>query len=264
MAKNRIMVLSDIHIGTDATSNWYQSQVHQNLLIASLQWAQNDANNVGELVLLGDLVDLWTYPPDPPLPTFEDITHTLPTSKAIFGPGGELAKTVNVLGKDKVVYVNGNHDMTVTADQIHAAISSDVKVMPQEEPVYLAVLGPRPIYMTHGHLYSLLCATDYVNPPTTWNRLPLGYFITRLSALLSNIECLVLGTHSATTSPRSLPTFSRCGENTNPSICPTWSSTAYSLIRMTMLRSPPLSCRGTKGRRSRPQPTRSKTHIQTC
>ena len=51
--------------------------------------------------------------------------------------------------------------------------------------------------MTHGHLYSLLCATDYVNPPTTWNRLPLGYFITRLSALLSNIECQKKGVKNA-------------------------------------------------------------------
>lgn len=198
MAKNRIMVLSDIHIGMDEKSNWYQSKVHQDILIASLQWAQNDANKVKELVLLGDLVDLWTYPPGKPAPTFEHITDAKGINKAIFGPDGELAKTVNALGKNNVVYVNGNHDMTVTADQIHSAISPDVKIMSIDLPYYIIRdLGLRPIFMTHGHLYSLLCATDYVNPPTNWNNLPLAYFITRMSALLSNIECKKKGVQNA-------------------------------------------------------------------
>ncbi len=188
MAKNRIMILSDIHIGIDAQSNWYQSTIHQDMLIQSLKWAQNPANNVRELVLLGDLVDLWTYPPGITPPSFEDVIGS-PVNTKIFGPTGELAETVNALGRDNVVYVNGNHDMTVTADQIHSAISPDVKVMPMEQPYYVPALGPRTIFMTHGHIYSLLCATDYINPPDNWNHLPLSYFITRMSALLSNIEC---------------------------------------------------------------------------
>jgi len=197
MAKNRIMILSDIHIGIDAMSNWYQSKVHQNMLIASLQWAQNPANNVKELVLLGDLVDLWTYTPGIIPPSFEVVTHLSGVNKALFGPNGELAKTVNALGKNNVVYVNGNHDMTVTADQIHSAISPDVKVMPINLPYYIPDLGPRSIFMAHGHIYSLLCANDYVNPPANWNNLPLGYFITRMSALLSNIECKKLKVKNA-------------------------------------------------------------------
>lgn len=197
MAKNRIMILSDIHIGIDAKSNWYQSKIHQDMLIASLQWAQNPANGVKELVLLGDLVDLWTYTPGIIPPSFEVVTHVSGVNKAVFGPTGELAKTVNALGKNNVVYVNGNHDMTVTADQIHSAISPDVKVVPINLPYYRPVLGPRPIFMTHGHIYSLLCANDYINPPVKWNNLPLGYFITRMSALLSNLECDKLGVKNA-------------------------------------------------------------------
>jgi len=197
MAKFRIMVLSDIHIGIDAMSNWYQRKVHQDLLIASLKWAQNDANCVHKLVLLGDLVDLWTYVPSLPPPTFELITDPSGINNAIFGANGELAKTVAALGKDNVVYVNGNHDMTVTADQIHSAISPDISVMPSNTPIYDITLGQRTVYMTHGHIYSLLCANDFVNPPASWNHLPLGYFITRMSALLSNIECKKKGVKNA-------------------------------------------------------------------
>ncbi len=184
MAKNQIMILSDVHIGINAPTNWYQKKVHEDLLIASLQWAQKN-DSLKELVILGDLVDFWTYKPDFSLPSLEEIVNENPN---ILGPSGELAKTVNVLGEGNVVYVNGNHDMILTPEMIKTWINPKIKTMPNGRLYYIPDFGKRTVYLTHGHIYSLLCAPDYVNPPESWQNLPLGYFLTRMSALLCEIE----------------------------------------------------------------------------
>ena len=59
--KSLAVVISDVHIGTNAATNWYQRTVHEPYLVAALDWVVANAASIRELVLLGDLVDFWTY-----------------------------------------------------------------------------------------------------------------------------------------------------------------------------------------------------------
>ena len=47
------------------------------------RWVADQAEHVAELVLLGDIVDFWTYPADETPPTFAEITATLTCSVRI-------------------------------------------------------------------------------------------------------------------------------------------------------------------------------------
>ncbi|MEQ9094357.1 MAG: hypothetical protein RLN63_09635, partial [Miltoncostaeaceae bacterium] len=61
--KSLAVVLSDVHIGNGAPTAWYQPAVHDPYLVRALDWAIEIKDSIRELILLGDLVDLWTYPP---------------------------------------------------------------------------------------------------------------------------------------------------------------------------------------------------------
>src|SRR5438552_11922164 len=59
--KARTVVISDVHIGTNAPTCWYQRSVHEPYLAAILDYvvahAKAGENRVGGLVVLGDLFD---------------------------------------------------------------------------------------------------------------------------------------------------------------------------------------------------------------
>lgn len=57
MSKNQIVVLSDIHIGTNAPTVWYQKDFHEPYLIAALDWVISNSLSIKKLFLLGDVVD---------------------------------------------------------------------------------------------------------------------------------------------------------------------------------------------------------------
>ena len=92
--KRHLVVLSDVHLGTDHPTAWYQRDVHQAALVHLLGWVADHADEVAELVLLGDIVDFWTYPADEAPPTFAEIAATHP---AVFGPTGALARVLDLL-----------------------------------------------------------------------------------------------------------------------------------------------------------------------
>ena len=183
------MILSDIHIGNDSPTNWYQSELHAPFLEKALAWGGDAVNKVDQLVILGDLVDQWTYAPDIIPPSFSDITTAL-CNNSIFGNGMALAVAISKISErgGEAVYVNGNHDMNVATSDI-MALSGQMGAQLKHSPFlyYEPDMGNKPIYLSHGHLYSLFCAPDYANPPSTWNHIPLGHFITRMSALWDSI-----------------------------------------------------------------------------
>ncbi|HEY1411722.1 MAG TPA: hypothetical protein VGF36_06255, partial [Rhodopila sp.] len=114
--KNQIVVLSDIHIGDNTPTCWYQSDIHGPYLQAVFDWVVANAASIRELVLLGDVVDLWTYPCEVRPPTFATIASKNPD---VFGPAGGLARVLDALGGG-VSYVPGNHDMAVTQADVSA------------------------------------------------------------------------------------------------------------------------------------------------
>ncbi|MCU1496895.1 MAG: hypothetical protein JWM47_848 [Acidimicrobiales bacterium] len=174
--KRHIVALSDVHLGTDGPTVWYQRDVHEAHLVHVLDWVVAEAASIRELVLLGDIVDLWTYPGDELPPTFAEIAATHPV---IFGREGKLAEVLDALD-GAVTYLRGNHDMTVTEAEV-ATITS-----PGGHHVRLVTDGPyfplgadARLVMTHGHDFTLFNAPHPGNP---WAPLPVGYFVTRAVA----------------------------------------------------------------------------------
>ncbi len=175
----RVVVLSDVHLGTDRPTAWYQREVHEAPLVHLLDWVadQAEAVAVAELVLLGDIVDLWTYPAEEEPPTFADVVATHP---AVLGPTGALARALDALD-GQVTYVPGNHDMGITADEVASIASPRGHRVRLVEDVPYHPLGPadRRIALAHGHHHTMFNAPHATNP---WAPLPLGYFVTRAVA----------------------------------------------------------------------------------
>ncbi len=181
----RIVFFSDIHIGTNAATNWYQRSLHEPYLLAAFDYLQQQASDIQELVLVGDLVDQWTYEPSRTPPSFAEIAAANPR---IFGGmvdgqwvPGALGTALSAL-EGRVTYVGGNHDMSVTAEDV--ALIRDAQ---GRSPHYVSTAlyeppaGRGEIVCTHGHIYSLLNAPDFHQNPR--NGIPFAHFITRMAAL---------------------------------------------------------------------------------
>ena len=171
--KRHVVALSDVHLGTLAPTVWYQPHLHEPYLVHLLDWVVDQAEHIRELVLLGDIVDFWTYPADVRPPTFADIAACHP---AVFGLDGALARVLDALD-GQVTYIPGNHDQGVTADEVASIRSrSGHQVRLVEEVPYQPVPG---LAMAHGHHDTLFNAPAASGP---FAPLPLGYFVTRAVA----------------------------------------------------------------------------------
>jgi UDP-2,3-diacylglucosamine pyrophosphatase LpxH len=176
MPKTLAVVVSDVHIGTGGPTVWYQPAVHQSSLATILDWVVANADDVRELILLGDVFDFWTYPPDERPPTLAGIVDANPV---ILGRDGRLAAAVAALD-GSVSYLLGNHDATVSAADL-AALRSSVGPVRLAPPVHVlagAGSGRRTVF-AHGHTWTMFNAPD---PSSPWDSLPVGYFVTRAVA----------------------------------------------------------------------------------
>ncbi|MCC3506359.1 MULTISPECIES: metallophosphoesterase [unclassified Microcoleus] len=181
MSKNKIVVLSDIHISTNDPTNWYQKSFHEPFLAAILDYVIREVDSIQELILLGDIFDFWTYPPHIRPPEFAAILNANPN---IFGVNGKLSQALTAL-KGKVTYVNGNHDMNVTQnDLVQIQNSSNYQIKYSPDPIYyIQTAGGKKIAFTHGHIFTMFNA-PYLQSEIS--PLPLGYFVTRSVAYMLN------------------------------------------------------------------------------
>lgn len=176
-SKKQIYFVSDIHMGTDAPSNWYQSTAHDPFFETFLDHVLKENSGDSEVVILGDLIDLWTYPVDQLPPQPADVVAAHPN---ILGAGGKFAQ----LPKNgvKVSYVNGNHDMAVTKEDLALIIPGAEYV---DGGIYQYKIGDNvKIIGMHGHRASIYNAPRLPNSPPNPlpDPLPLGYLMTRLTA----------------------------------------------------------------------------------
>lgn len=170
------VVLSDVHIGNGAPTVWYQPAVHDPYLIRALDWIVQHKDAVRELILLGDLVDFWTYPPASRPPSMADIIAANP---ATLGRDGALARAVGALAPGAVKILLGNHDCTLTPADI-TLLEQAVGPLQLVDPVYAVTgtTGARTVF-SHGHLWTMFNAPDSHSP---WGQLPIGHFVTRAFA----------------------------------------------------------------------------------
>jgi UDP-2,3-diacylglucosamine pyrophosphatase LpxH len=171
MANDHAAIFSDVHIGNNASTCWYQRDVHEPYLLAALNWVAQHADMFREVVLLGDLVDIWTYPPSVRPPSMADIIAANPD---VLGPGGALARVLAAV--PKVTILLGNHDGTLTQADI-AALQTAVGPIQLVDPVHVVTgnSGARTV-LSHGHYWTMFNAPDDTSP---WNMLPVGHFVTR-------------------------------------------------------------------------------------
>ncbi|MCA9539780.1 MAG: metallophosphoesterase [Myxococcales bacterium] len=177
MSARVIAFLSDIHIGDNAPTNWYQRDVHEGMLLAAFEHliARDD---LAEVIILGDLIDQWTYVPDRRPPTLEEIAAANP---AIFGATGALAR---LAAHTSLTLLPGNHDMALGHQPGALAKVIGAPVNQPSGVVYKPAAAQGQLVCTHGHIYSMFNAPDLLASPG--DGLPIGHFITRLSALHAN------------------------------------------------------------------------------
>ena len=154
-------VVSDLHIGTNVPTNWYQKDIHEPYLKKIFSNILENANEGDELIILGDLFDFWTYPPNQTPPTAAEIIAANPD---ILGSNGLIAQII-AKGNVTVSYLRGNHDITTTQADLNL-ISDKITLQPD---IYLK---DGVAYM-HGHLYTIF------NAPDPNHHLPVGHFVTR-------------------------------------------------------------------------------------
>lgn len=172
----RTAVLSDVHIGTNAKTCWYQRAVHEPYLAAVLDYIIAHADVVDQpvtkLIILGDFFDFWTCPPSQRPPTIGDI---IDANERILGPNGKLRQAVEAL-RGNVIYLRGNHDIGMTQADLDRLPLGDYRI-PLVDDVVVDESG---IMLTHGHLFTMFNAPDARYP----GEVPVGHFVTRAIAYL--------------------------------------------------------------------------------
>jgi len=181
--RNMIVVLSDIHLGADISYAEFNKNTPslQNLLKQI-----NASPNVKELVIAGDLIDEWFVPATIDTYAGKDqrdfVQRIATTNKGVIDGFNKIIQS----GKTLVTYVPGNHDLTITAENIDLILPGINQARDKEQGLgtYSPTDYPK-IAIEHGHRYNFFCAPDPISnqdvaPGTI---MPPGYFFTRIAAL---------------------------------------------------------------------------------
>jgi ribose transport system substrate-binding protein len=169
-----VIILSDIHMGIDTATDWYHKEVHEKYLIKILNDIVINANQIQEVILLGDIFEFWLYPPNQLPPTLDDIIDANPD---ILGFNGKLRQALSAL-KGRMVYLPGDHDMNITKFDLIKIRSTDGYTIKYYSNTYIPSYDTG-ILFTHGHELSLFNAPCFESPLAP---LPIGYFVARAIA----------------------------------------------------------------------------------
>ncbi|MEI6304541.1 MAG: metallophosphoesterase [Candidatus Taylorbacteria bacterium] len=181
--RNMVVVLSDLHLGADlAYAEFNKNTPSLEKLLKQIK----DSSNVKELVIAGDLLDEWYVPA--PVNTYagkdqrDFVQRIATTNKGVIDGFNDIIKS----GKIQLTYVPGNHDLTITADNVDLILPGIHQARDKEQGLgtYSPAEFPK-IAIEHGHRYNFFCAPDPISnqdiaPGTI---MPPGYFFTRIAAL---------------------------------------------------------------------------------
>ena len=169
----RTIVISDVHMSDgDDRYCWFSPSDSENLGIL-LNAISIPSAGVEELIFLGDLFDLWLYPVD-----------VVPwTVNQIIDKNSLVRDAIRKCVKDipKVCYMNGNHDMTVTEgdlEPLNFSLEKRIQII-NTDGYKKDHEGRR--HFEHGQAADIFNAKPEKNEDTI-EGLPLGYFLTRLTA----------------------------------------------------------------------------------
>jgi UDP-2,3-diacylglucosamine pyrophosphatase LpxH len=174
------VVLSDIHIGTGAPTCWYQPAVHDRRLTEALSWIVARRAEIREVVLLGDVFDVWTYAPSVRPPSMSAI---IAANRVLLGSSGPFAALVRAL-PGKVYMLLGNHDCSLTkadVDTLNRSLGGNlargerIELVDAQWRVITGASGARTVF-SHGHHWCMFNAPD---TRSRWGNIPVGHFVTR-------------------------------------------------------------------------------------
>jgi UDP-2,3-diacylglucosamine pyrophosphatase LpxH len=186
--RNMIVVVSDIHLGADIT----YTECNENLAaLEKLLKKIKVAPNVKELVIAGDMLDEWFVPATVDIYQGKDqadfVQRIATTNKNVVDAFNSIIQE----GKIRVTYVPGNHDLTITAENVDLIFPGINQARDAEQGLGTYVPVDCPVMaVEHGHRYNFFCAPDPISnqdiAPGTIT--PPGYFFTRIGVLSALIQ----------------------------------------------------------------------------
>ena len=172
----RTIVISDIHMSDPAKSySWFTEKYPQYLSSFLHKLASASSSSVKELVLLGDLFDLWLYPVNA---TPLSVSQIIDKNSSVIN---ELRKCVENIAS--VYYILGNHDEGVTPRDLEALNCGQKKIQ-IVSPDFYSQKNAKKRRLEHGHAVDMFNAPDISG--NSIGGYPLGFFITRLIASAAN------------------------------------------------------------------------------
>lgn len=172
--------ISDVHMNArltwgspkDQQYEWFQSG-EAAVFDSFLDFLASDANgDVDEVILLGDIFDLWVYPHD---------VAPRSVAETFAANGVERGKLSTIAKSKKLSYLPGNHDMGISRAEMEVEIPGIIWL--GNANLSPAVYSPGNLWAEHGHAYSMFNAPDFYNDLV--DHLPLGYYISRMAATAS-------------------------------------------------------------------------------
>lgn len=176
--RDKIVVCSDIHLGIEDA---YSETVGNRRYFVEFLERLATTTDVRELVIDGDFLDEWY------LPLSYVETDRAEFYKAVIENNPHVFEAIGdvIASGIKVVYVVGNHDMSVDAGMIRALVPGLV-VETDRPGVGVYITGDRnEIAIEHGHRYDVYSAPDTItNKAITKGQtlFPPGYFYARYAA----------------------------------------------------------------------------------
>ncbi|MFA6846684.1 MAG: metallophosphoesterase [Sphaerochaetaceae bacterium] len=176
---DKIVVVSDIHLGVD--DKFSEDVKNRSLFMEFLQRLEK-TSDVRELVIAGDFLDEWFLPLN--YPKYKDSSsfyrQVIKTNQMVIDQLNDLMEK-----GIKVVYVVGNHDMTLDSDVLSEAMPKLVQAR-DAEGLGTYITGDRSeIVIEHGHRYDVFSAPDTISNRELCGNdgtlLPPGYFYARLA-----------------------------------------------------------------------------------
>ena len=180
--RDLIVVISDMHLGADLA----YAECKKNLPALEEFLTQiRESANVKELVIAGDLLDEWFVPA--PVNTYQGkdqadfVKRIAEANKGVFDVLKKIIREKKIL----VTYVPGNHDLTITEENVDLILPGiNQKRDPELGLGTYSPVGYPKIVIEHGHRYNFFCSPDpYSNQDVAPGTiLPPGYFFTRIAA----------------------------------------------------------------------------------
>src|SRR5574344_175185 len=178
--RDKIVTISDLHVGVD--DSYAETVKSRPMLIEFLKRLHN-TKDVRELVIIGDFLDAWYLPVFYPSYTDEEQFY----KKVIANNQTVIDELKHVISSGiKLVYVPGNHDMTLEQKTLQEAIPGIVQVSDAQGLGTYYTGDRKEIAIEHGHRYDVFSAPDRIsNNELCGNNntiLPAGYFYARYAA----------------------------------------------------------------------------------